>query len=204
MFTLPKLEYDYDALEPYIDAKTMEIHHSKHHNAYVTKLNKAIVDNGIDENLSLEELFAQMDSYPAAVRNNGGGHYNHSLLWTSLSKQTSQPGEELAQAINDTFGGMDGFHGEFTAAAMDIFGSGWAWLVVDGDKKLKIVHTPNQDNPLMNTTPAEKQGTPLLGIDMWEHAYYLKHQNDKGEWIKDFLQIIDWQKISERYAEAMK
>ena len=204
MFILPKLNYSYDALEPYIDAKTMEIHHSKHHEGYVQNLNKAIIANGIDEDIKIEELFTKLDKYPDFLRNNAGGHYNHAFFWESLNNQMSQSGEELGAAINETFGGMDGFGKSLAETAMKLFGSGWTWLMVDEDKKLKIVNTSGQNNPLMIVEEKENRGTPIVCIDMWEHAYYLKYQNRKKEYITAFLNIIDWQKASDRYVEALK
>lgn len=204
MFILPKLNYSYDALEPYIDAKTMEIHHSKHHEGYVQNLNKAIIDNEINENIKLEELFTKLDKYPDFLRNNAGGHYNHAFFWESLDNQMSQPGEEFIAAINETFGGMDGFGKSLAETAMKLFGSGWTWLMVDEDKKLKIVNTSGQNNPLMTVEEKENRGTPIVCIDMWEHAYYLKYQNRKKEYITALLNIIDWQKASDRYVEALK
>jgi len=198
--TLPELSYDYSALEPHIDARTMEIHHSKHHNAYVTNLNKAIAGTDM-ENLSIEHLCKNISKYPVAVRNNGGGHYNHSLFWTIMSHDGGgQPEGELAEAINTELGGFDKFKEAFAAAGTTRFGSGWAWLCLDKEGKLCVCSTPNQDNPLMDV--AEKQGTPLLGMDVWEHAYYLHYQNRRPDYIEAFFNVINWKEVSRRYEAA--
>lgn len=199
-FELPKLPYPTDALEPHIDARTMEIHHGKHHNAYVTNLNKAI--EGTDmANMSLEELMTTISKRPVAVRNNGGGHYNHSLFWETLSPNGGgEPSGELADAIKSKFGSFDKFKEEFSNAAATRFGSGWSWLAVDNNGELYVTSTANQDNPLMDV--AEKQGTPVLGLDVWEHAYYLKYQNLRPEYIKAFWNVVDWEKVAEKYKEA--
>lgn len=199
-FELPKLPYPSDALEPHIDARTMEIHHGKHHNAYVTNLNKAI--EGTDmANMSLEELMATISKRPVAVRNNGGGHYNHSLFWETLSpKGGGEPSGELAAAIKNKFGSFDKFKEEFSNAAATRFGSGWAWLAVDNNGELFVTSTANQDNPLMDVV--EKQGTPILGLDVWEHAYYLKYQNLRPDYIKAFWNVVGWDKVAEKYKEA--
>lgn len=198
-FELPALPYAPDALEPHIDKQTMEIHHGKHHNAYVTNLNKALEGTG-DDNLSLEEIVKNISKYDKAVRNNGGGHINHSLFWTVIGPDAGgQPSGVLAEAINETFGSFDGFKEKFSAAAATRFGSGWAWLIVK-DGKLEITSTPNQDNPLMDV--AEVQGIPILGIDVWEHAYYLKYQNRRPEYISAFYNVINWNAVAERFAEA--
>lgn len=199
-FTLPALPYATTALEPHIDAMTMEIHHGKHHNAYVTNLNNAIAGTPA-ENKSLEELMANISSYSAAVRNNGGGHYNHSLFWTILSPNGGgEPTGELAADINKTFGSFADFKTQFTNAATTRFGSGWAWLSVDAAGKLVISSTPNQDNPLMDVV--EQKGTPILGLDVWEHAYYLHYQNRRPDYIGAFFNVIDWNAVSKRYAAA--
>jgi superoxide dismutase, Fe-Mn family len=170
-FTLPALPYAFNALEPHIDARTMEIHHGKHHNTYVTNLNNAIAGKP-EESLSIEEICKNISKYPAAVRNNGGGHYNHSLFWTIMGpKGGGAPSGAVAEAINGAFGTFDEFKTKFAAAGTGRFGSGWAWLIVDGSGKLQITSTPNQDNPLMDV--AEAKGTPVLGLDVWEHAYYI-------------------------------
>lgn len=196
-FELPALPYASDALEPYIDKATMEIHHGKHHQAYVDNLNKAIA--GTDaENKSLEEILAKVSSYPAAVRNNGGGHYNHSLFWTILSSNAGgQPTGELADAINASFGSFEEFKKKFSEAATTRFGSGWAWLTIAADGKLQISSTPNQDNPLMDV--AEVKGTPILGLDVWEHAYYLKYQNKRADYIAAFWNVVNWNAVAERF-----
>ncbi|HEX7015104.1 MAG TPA: superoxide dismutase [Cyclobacteriaceae bacterium] len=201
-FTLPNLPYAFNALEPHIDARTMEIHHGKHHNAYVTNLNKAIA--GTDaENLSLEEICRSVSKYPAAVRNNGGGHYNHSLFWTILGPDAGgKPSGALAQAIDSAFGSFDAFKTKFSEAAAGRFGSGWAWLIVDANKKLAVTSTPNQDNPLMDV--AENQGTPILGLDVWEHAYYLNYQNRRPDYIAAFWNVVNWQEVASRFAAASK
>jgi superoxide dismutase, Fe-Mn family len=199
-FTLPNLPYAPDALEPHIDKMTMEIHHGKHHQAYVTNLNNAIA--GTDaENKSLEDLLKSVSKYSTAVRNNGGGHYNHSMFWTSLSgKGGGKPSGKLAEAIESELGGFDKFKEDFNKAAMGRFGSGWAWLIVDGGK-LAIISTPNQDNPIMDV--AEKKGTPILGLDVWEHAYYLKYQNRRAEYVAAFWNVINWAEIEKRYGAAL-
>lgn len=203
-FTLPNLPYAYDSLAPKIDAKTMEIHHGKHHNAYVTKLNEAIAGTDL-ENKSLEALISSIKALPAdkqaAVRNNGGGHYNHSLFWTILGANTADaPSGELATAINSTFTNLDTFKTQFANAAATRFGSGWAWLVVTKKGELAITSTPNQDNPTMDV--ADVQGTPILGLDVWEHAYYLNYQNKRPDYISAFFNVINWDEVAKRYAAA--
>lgn len=198
-FELPKLPYAYDALEPNIDAKTMEIHYSKHHNGYVTKLNDAIAGTDL-EGKSLEELMKVAGSN-GAVRNNGGGHYNHSLFWTILSPNGGgKPTGELASAIDEKFGSFDKFKEEFNNAAATRFGSGWAWLCVSETKGLCVCSSPNQDNPLMDI--AECPGTPILGLDVWEHAYYLNYQNRRPDYISAFWNVVNWEEVSKRYAAA--
>ena len=189
-YELPSLDYSYDALEPHIDAQTMEIHHSKHHNAYVTKTNAAISDAGIDAPADIEELIANIPALPAniqtAIRNNGGGHANHSLFWKILGPDGGgEPTGSLGEAINSTFGGYDAFKEKFSAAAASRFGSGWAWLILKPDGSLAITSTPNQDSPLMNGI-AEDTGKPVVGLDVWEHAYYLKYQNKRPDYIDAF------------------
>lgn len=199
-FDLPQLPYDFNALEPHIDAKTMEIHHGKHHNAYVTNLNKALEGSAL-EGKTLEELMKNISSAPAAVRNNGGGHYNHSLFWTVLSPNGGgEPTGELATAINGKFGSFAAFKEEFEKAGATRFGSGWAWLSVDGSGQLQVSSTPNQDNPVMDV--ADVKGTPILGLDVWEHAYYLKYQNKRPEYISAFWNVVNWEEVSKRYADA--
>ena len=198
---LPNLPYDYNALEPHIDARTMEIHHSKHHNAYVTNLNNAIAGTEM-ENLSLEDLFKNMSKYPMPVRNNGGGHYNHSLFWNIMSPNGGgQPTGKLAAAIDAELGGFDKFKEAFAAAGTTRFGSGWVWLCVDADKKLCVCSTPNQDNPLMDVV--DKKCTPILGMDVWEHAYYLHYQNRRPDYIAAFFNVINWEEVGRRYEAAL-
>ena len=201
-FTLPKLEYAYNALEPYIDARTMEIHHTKHHQAYIDNLNKAIA--GTDaENLSIEEICKNVSKYPVAVRNNGGGHYNHTMFWQWMAPNTGgEPIGEIGQAIIKTFQSFDNFKTQFSQAALGRFGSGWAWLIVDANKNLAIGSTPNQDNPLMDVS--ELKGIPVLGIDVWEHAYYLNYQNRRADYVNAFYNVINWKKVNELYLNAIK
>ncbi|MDB5253349.1 MAG: manganese superoxide dismutase [Flaviaesturariibacter sp.] len=200
-FTLPSLPYAHEALEPHIDAQTMQIHHGKHHQAYVDNLNKAIAGTE-HENKSLEELVRSAGSISPAVRNNGGGHWNHSFFWEILAPNAGgQPTGALADAINNAFGSFDAFKEKFNAAGTTRFGSGWAWLLVK-DGKLEVSSTPNQDNPLMDV--AEIKGTPILGCDVWEHAYYLKYQNRRPEYLGAFWNVVNWTKVSERFAEASK
>jgi Fe-Mn family superoxide dismutase len=201
-FELPALPYAVDALEPHIDKATMEIHHGKHHNAYVTNLNNAIA--GTDaESKSIEELQANISQYAPAVRNNGGGHYNHSLFWTVIGPASSaQPSGELANAILEAFGSFEEFKKKFSEAGVTRFGSGWAWLSVASDGKLQVSSTPNQDNPLMDV--AEVKGTPILGMDVWEHAYYLNYQNRRPDYIAAFFNVVNWAKVAERYSAAKK
>ena len=198
-FELPKLPYAYDALEPHIDAKTMEIHHSKHHNAYVTNLNNALA--GTDgEKLTLDQIIASISKFPMPVRNNGGGHFNHSLFWTIMAPNSGgAPNGDLATAINATFGSLDKLKEEFNKAATTRFGSGWAWLIVH-DGKLVVTSTPNQDNTLMDI--AEVKGTPILGLDVWEHAYYLHYQNRRPDYITAFWNVINWNEVARRFAAA--
>ena len=198
-YTLPDLPYAHDALEPHIDAKTMEIHHGKHHNGYVTKVNAAL--EGTDwADKPIEEVVSNLDSIPenvrTAVRNNGGGHANHSLFWTVMGPNGGgQPTGDLAAAINDAFGSFDAFKEQFTTAAGTRFGSGWAWLSVDNGK-LVVESTPNQDNPLMAGR------TPILGLDVWEHAYYLKYQNRRPDYVAAFFEVINWDAVAERFSAA--
>jgi Fe-Mn family superoxide dismutase len=200
-FELPKLDYAYTALEPHIDAKTMEIHHSKHHQAYVTNLNNAIA--GTDaEKMSIEDICKNISKYPMAVRNNGGGHYNHSLFWQVMAPNAGgMPTGDLAKAIETDLGGFEKFKADFTAAGATRFGSGWAWLCVK-EGKLCVCSTPNQDNPLMDI--ADCKGTPILGMDVWEHAYYLHYQNRRPDYMTAFFNVINWTKVSELYAAAKK
>jgi Fe-Mn family superoxide dismutase len=201
-FELPALPYASDALEPHIDKATMEIHHGKHHNAYVTNLNNAIAGSDA-ESKSLEELQANISQYAPAVRNNGGGHYNHSLFWTVIGPNGGgQPSGELANAINEAFGSFEEFKKKFSEAGTTRFGSGWAWLSVAADGKLQVSSTPNQDNPLMDV--ADVKGTPILGMDVWEHAYYLNYQNRRPDYIAAFFNVINWDAVTERYTAAKK
>lgn len=198
-YELPPLPYKSDALEPYIDARTMEIHHGKHHAAYVANLNKA-VENTELEKFSLEELFTNISKYPAAVRNNGGGHFNHSLFWSIMGPgKGGHPTGVLLSAINSEFGSFDAFKEKFSTAAATRFGSGWAWLSVSNGK-LSISSTPNQDNPLMDI--AEVKGTPILTLDVWEHAYYLNYQNRRPDYISAFWNVINWDEVAKRFKEA--
>jgi superoxide dismutase, Fe-Mn family len=199
-FTLPPLPYAFDALEPHIDAQTMQIHHDKHHQAYVDNLNKAIA-GGEHENKSLEELVRSAGSISPAVRNNGGGHWNHSFFWEILGKGNEQPSGALADAINQAFGSLDSLKEKVNAAGATRFGSGWAWVIVK-DGKLEVSSTPNQDNPLMDV--AEVKGTPILGIDVWEHAYYLKYQNRRPEYLTNIWNVINWNKVAEHFQKASK
>lgn len=197
-FTLPALPYAFNALEPHIDAKTMEIHHGKHHNAYVTNLNNAVAGKP-EESLSIEEICKNISKYPMPVRNNGGGHYNHSLFWTILKVNGgSGPSGALADAINGAFASFGEFQTKFGAAATGRFGSGWAWLIKDASGKLAITSTPNQDNPLMDV--AEQKGTPILGLDVWEHAYYLNYQNRRPDYVTAFWNVVNWDEVAKRFA----
>ncbi|MCF8242763.1 MAG: superoxide dismutase [Melioribacteraceae bacterium] len=198
-FELPALPYAFDALEPHIDARTMEIHHGKHHAGYVSKLNAAVEGTDL-EGKSLEDLMKDVSKYSTAVRNNGGGHYNHSLFWSVMGpNKGGEPTGELAEAINSTFGSFEKFKEEFSNAAATRFGSGWAWLIVQ-DGNLAVTSTPNQDNPLMDLV--DKNGTPILGIDVWEHAYYLKYQNKRPDYISAFWNVINWDEVAKRYSDA--
>ncbi|MGV3684067.1 MAG: superoxide dismutase [Daejeonella sp.] len=199
-FELPALSYAADALEPHIDKATMEIHHGKHHQAYVDNLNKALA--GTDgESQSIEDIQKNVSKYPAAVRNNGGGHFNHTLYWSVMSPNGGgAPSGDLAKAIDEAFGSFEEFKKKFAEAGTTRFGSGWAWLSVGGDGKVQVSSTPNQDNPLMDV--AEVKGTPILGMDVWEHAYYLKYQNKRPDYIAAFWNVVDWNAVSDRYAKA--
>jgi len=200
-FTLPPLPYAPDALEPHIDTQTMQIHHGKHHQAYVDNLNKAIAGTE-NENKSLEELIRHAGTISAAVRNNGGGHWNHSFFWEILGPNAGgQPTGALAEAINSTFGSFDALKEKVNTAGATRFGSGWAWLIVK-DGKLEVTSTPNQDNPLMDV--ADVKGTPVLGIDVWEHAYYLKYQNKRPDYLKAIWNVIDWNKAAKHFDAASK
>ena len=200
-FTLPALPYAHGALEPHIDTLTMQIHHGKHHQAYVDNLNKAIAGTP-NENKSLEELVKNAGAISAPVRNNGGGHWNHTFFWESLAPNAGgAPSGALGDAINSAFGSFDEFKTKFAAAGVGRFGSGWAWLIVK-DGKLEISSTPNQDNPLMDV--AEVKGAPILGADVWEHAYYLKYQNKRADYLNAFWNVVNWQKAGERFDAASK
>lgn len=204
-YTLPKLPYAYDALQPSVDARTMEIHHTKHHQAYIDKVNAAIAGTDL-ESKSIEALIADMSAVPAdkkgAVRNNGGGHANHSLFWTIMGPgKGGAPSGELAAAIDSTFGSFQTFKEKFADAAATRFGSGWAWLIVEGGK-LKIGSTANQDSPLMGEAVAGVSGTPILGLDVWEHAYYLNYQNRRPDYVTAFWNVVDWDAVAARYAAA--
>ncbi len=195
-FELPKLPYDYNALEPYIDAQTMEIHHSKHHGGYTKKLNAAIEGTDL-EKLSIEDILKDVSKHSTAVRNNGGGFFNHKLFWQNMSPDGGdKPEGKLAEAIDRDFGSFDNFKETFNKAAAGRFGSGWAWLV-NQNGKLVVTSTPNQDNPLMDV--AEVQGTPILGLDVWEHAYYLKYQNKRPDYIDAFWNVINWSDVAKRF-----
>ncbi|WP_207491824.1 superoxide dismutase [Aridibaculum aurantiacum] len=197
-FTLPNLPYAHEALEPHIDAQTMQIHHGKHHQAYVDNLNKAIAGTE-HEGKSLEELVASAGSISPAVRNNGGGHWNHSFFWEILSPNGGTPSGELSDAINSTFGSLEELKAKVNAAGATRFGSGWAWIIVK-DGKLEVTSTPNQDNPLMDV--AEVKGTPILGMDVWEHAYYLKYQNKRPDYLTAIWNVINWDKVAEHFKAA--
>ena len=196
-FKLPDLAYDYNALDRAIDAQTMEIHHTKHHNTYVTKLNDAIAGKP-EADLSLDELLQKAGQLGAPVRNNGGGHWNHDLFWRVMSPNGGgKPGGELAEAIDSAFGSFDQFREQFTQAALGRFGSGWAWLI-QTSRGLEITDTPNQDNPLMDVAP--KQGTPLLGLDVWEHAYYLRYQNRRPDYVEAWWDVVNWEEVAKRFS----
>jgi len=199
-FELPALPYSFDALEPTIDVKTMEIHHDKHHKVYVDKLNGAV--EGTDAaNLPIEEIIKNISKYPAAVRNNGGGHYNHSLFWKMMKKDGGgDPSGDLGDAINSAFGSLDDFKKKFEDAGATRFGSGWAWLIVKEDGSLAVTSTPNQDSPLMDI--ADEKGTPILGCDVWEHAYYLKYQNKRPDYLSAFWNVVNWDEVANNYSSA--
>ena len=202
-YTLPPLGYSYDALEPYFDAQTMEIHHSRHHQTYVTNLNAALKDHKLST-LSVEDLISQIDTVPAdkktAVRNHGGGHANHSLFWKLLKPGTTLTGD-LETAIQSTFGSVEAFQAQFEKAAATVFGSGWAWLVLQKGE-LKIVTTANQDSPLMGEAVSGTSGFPIVALDVWEHAYYLKFQNKRPDYIKAFWSVVNWDEAAKRFAES--
>ena len=210
LFTLPPLPYAYDALEPFIDKQTMEIHHTKHHQAYVDKLNKALAEAKVS-GVSLDDICKNISKYPAAIRNNGGGHYNHSLFWKWMKPNTGSvlsppslnvPSGKLGDAIKSTFDSFENFKTKYSETAMKIFGSGWAWMVMGKDGKLGIGSTPNQDNPLMDVSVPMAigiNGNPILGLDVWEHAYYLKYQNKRVDYISNWWAIVNWEEASKRF-----
>jgi Fe-Mn family superoxide dismutase len=207
-YELPPLPYSKDALEPNIDAQTMEIHHDKHHAAYVTNVNKAITGKPDLETKSVEDLIRNLDAVPAdvrgAVRNNGGGHLNHSMFWKMIGpKAGGQPSGKLGDAIKSTFGSFEAFKEKFEAAGVSRFGSGWAWLVVNNGK-LEVVSTANQDNPIMGKAVSGAEGKPVLGCDVWEHAYYLKYQNRRADYLKAFWNVVNWNEVSKNYDAASK
>ncbi|HEX8446176.1 MAG TPA: superoxide dismutase [Sphingomonas sp.] len=199
-FELPPLPYDYAALEPTIDAETMKLHHDKHHQAYTDKLNEAVAADDALGGKSIEEIVAGISAYPKVVRNNGGGYWNHIFFWETMKQGGSQPSGALKAAIEETFGSIEDFKTKFNAAGVGQFGSGWAWLIVDGNGALQITSTPNQDNPLMDV--AEVKGTPIIGNDLWEHAYYLKYNNRRPDYLKAWWDVVDWDKAEARYAAA--
>ena len=198
-FTLPPLPYGYDALEPTIDAQTMTLHHSKHHQAYVDKLNEGVAEEGLDGK-SLEEILGQISKVSKKVRNNGGGHWNHSFFWEIMGPNGGQPSGRLQETINSTFGGFDQLKTKFNEAGVGQFGSGWVWLVAGADGALQVTSTPNQDNPLMDDAPVK--GTPILGNDVWEHAYYLKYNNRRPEYLGAWWNVVNWAKVAEHYERA--
>jgi len=201
-YTFPQLPYAYDALEPYIDAQTMEIHYSKHFKAYFDNFVKFAAENSVDK-LPINEVFAKISTLPASVRNNGGGYYNHNLFWKVMSPNAGgEPSGVLLNAVNTAFGSFDKFKAEFENAAKTQFGSGWAWLAVDKEGKLFVSQTPNQDNPLMDIVA--KKGQPILTLDVWEHAYYLKYQNRRPEYVANFWNVVNWKKVEELYSKALK
>lgn len=203
-FTLPKLKYAYSALDNYIDAQTMEIHHGKHHDGYVSKLNAALEGKDDSLNTPIEQLIGQLASLDASVqtkvRNNGGGHYNHTLFFEALTPEQKELTEELSTEINKKFGSFNEFKSQFIEAALGRFGSGWAWLIKTSEG-LKIVTTANQDSPIMDIIPEEQRGDPILGVDVWEHAYYLRYQNKRNEYLENIFNVIDWEVVSNRYSK---
>ena len=196
-FELPPLPYDHDALEPTIDAETMRFHHGKHHKAYTDKLNEGVEKDPALAGKSIEDILGMISSQPPLVRNNGGGYWNHDFFWNSMKKGGGQPSGKLAEAIQRDFGGLDGLREQFNAKGVGQFGSGWAWLIADAEGKLKVTSTPNQDNPLMDAVA--ERGTPLLGNDVWEHAYYLNYRNDRAAYLKAWWDVVDWDKVGQRY-----
>jgi len=201
-FSLPDLGYSYDALEPHIDAMTMEVHYSKHHAGYTRKFNAAVIESGL-ENTGIKDMFSKSSQHSAGIRNNGGGFYNHKLFWKSMSPDGGgEPSGDLLKAIEKSFGNFEKFRETFSKAAATRFGSGWAWLVKTRDGGLKVTSTANQDNPLMDIS--DVQGKPLLAIDVWEHAYYLKYQNRRTDYISAFWNVVDWEKVAMRYNSSKK
>jgi Fe-Mn family superoxide dismutase len=200
-FTLPPLPYGYDALEPTIDSQTMTLHHSKHHQAYVDKLNEGVGEEGL-AGQSLEQILANISGRSKKVRNNGGGHWNHSFFWETMAPGGVQPSGRIAEAIDAKFGSLDAFKTKFNEAGVGQFGSGWVWLIVDQNGELAITSTPAQDNPLMDDAPVK--GTPILGNDVWEHAYYLKYNNRRPEYLAAWWNVVDWEKVGERYAAVAR
>jgi Fe-Mn family superoxide dismutase len=198
-FSFPDLPYDFNALEPYIDARTMEIHYTKHHKAYFDKFVAATDGNALAD-MELKEIFKDISNQSAAVRNNGGGFFNHTLFWNIMSANGGNPSGDIAQEINKMFGSFEAFQKEFNDAAANRFGSGWAWLIVNSDGKLEVCSTPNQDNPLMDVS--DSKGTPILGLDVWEHAYYLKYQNRRPEYIDAFWNVVDWEAVNNNFKNA--
>ena len=204
LYEIPQLPYEWNALEPYIDSRTMEVHHTKHHQAYVDKLNQALAGTDL-ANQSLENLLRKVSKHGSAVRNHGGGHYNHSLFWPMLSATAGKkPVSTLAAAINKKFGSLNRFREEFSQAATAHFGSGWAWLCIDKHGNLFVCTTPNQDNPIMDVVDPSCQGTPILGLDVWEHAYYLQYQNRRSAYIEAFWNIVNWEEVNRRFEAAQK
>jgi Fe-Mn family superoxide dismutase len=200
-YQFKKLPYSYDALEPFIDSLTMQTHYEKHHQGYYNNFVKTMKDNNF-ENKPILDIFKNMSSYPEQLKNFGGGYWNHEFFWETMSPEINQkPDNELLKAIEKDFGSFENFEAEFTKKATSLFGSGWTWLIVTSDKKLKLVNTANQDNPYMNTV--KENGIPILGIDVWEHAYYLKYKNLRADYISNFLKIINWKVVSERYKNAI-
>jgi superoxide dismutase, Fe-Mn family len=200
-FELPPLPYDYDALEPVISKETMTFHHDKHHKAYTDKLNEGVAKDPSLEGKTIEEIMADISSQPPLVRNNGGGYWNHAFFWETMRKGGGEPSGRLAEAIDRDFGSLDKLKEEFNTKGAGQFGSGWAWLIADDQGKLKVTSTPNQDNPLMDVV--EERGTPLLGNDVWEHAYYLTYRNDRAGYLRDWWTVVDWDRVAQRYEGAM-
>ena len=199
-FTLPQLPYGYDALEPTIDAATMQLHHSKHHQAYVDKLNEGVSEDPSLGNLNLEEILARISGQPKKVRNNGGGHWNHSFFWETMHAGGGRPAGRLAEGIDQSFGSLSALKTKFNEAGVGQFGSGWVWLIVDGTGDLVVTATPNQDNPLMDDAPVK--GRPILGNDVWEHAYYLKYNNRRADYLAAWWDVVNWDRVAERYEAA--